>query len=305
MSATVLWILASGTVDQMVPHPFWVRRSAALLANPVGGVALVVLFVLFLAMLAPRAVVPYGSLTIHPADSFLPPSVAHPAGTDALGRDVTSELVYGARTTLWVGAAAILVALTVGASAGLVAGFWGGSAVDELIMRLVDVVYVFPSIVLALTVVAVLGPERIGSVAVALALGMVPGFARLVRSRVLSIREEEFIAAARGVGATTMRILRKHIVPHTVDVLVVRSVAGLSGIILAEATLSFLGLGVQPPNPSWGRMLRESFRYLPSAPWLTLMPALAIFLTVFAVGQVGEAIRAGLHPRTATKGHQP
>jgi peptide/nickel transport system permease protein len=305
MSATDLWILASGTADRMAPHPFWVRRSAALLANPVGALALLVLFLLLLATVAPRAILPYGSLTIHPADSFLPPSAAHPAGTDALGRDVTSVVVYGARTTLWVGAAAILVALTVGASAGLVAGFWGGSAVDELIMRLVDVVYVFPSIVLALTVVAVLGPDRIGSVAVALALGMVPGYARLVRSRVLSIREEEFIAAARGVGATTARILRKHIVPHTVDVLLVRSVAGLSGIILAEATLSFLGLGVQPPNPSWGRMLRESFRYLASAPWLTLMPALAIFLTVFAVGQVGEAIRAGLHPRAATRGHQP
>ena len=288
-----------------MPRPFWVRRSAALLANPIGILALVVLFLLFIATVAPQAIVPYGPLTIHPADSFLPPSAAHLAGTDALGRDVTSEVVYGARTTLWIGAAAILVALTVGASAGFVAGFLGGSAVDELIMRLVDVVYVFPSIVLALTVVAVLGPERIGSVAVALALGMVPGYARLVRSRVLSIREEEFIAAARGLGATTTRILRKHIVPHTIDVLLVRSIAGLSGIILAEATLSFLGLGVQPPNPSWGRMLRESFRYLSSAPWLTLMPALAIFLTVFAVGQVGEAIRAGLHPRAAMRGEQP
>ncbi len=303
MSVTVLRILVSGTADRTVPHALWMRRSAAFLANSMGIFAPVTLLFLLVAIVVPQAIAPYSSLTIQSTHTLLPPSAAHPAGTDALGRDVTSQTVYGARTTLLVGGAAVMIALTVGSLAGLVAGFWGGSAVDELIMRLVDVVHVFPSIVLALTVVAVLGPDRIASVAVALALGMVPGYARLVRSRVLSIREEEFIAAARSAGATPARILRKHILPHTIDVLVVRSVVGLSGVTLAEATLSFLGLGVQPPTPSWGRMLRESFRYLSSAPWLTLMPALAIFLTVFAMSQVGEAIRAGLHPRVAASRH--
>lgn len=297
----VLRTLVSGTADRTVPEALWVRRSSALLADAKGIIAVVTLLFLLLATSAPRAIIPDGSLTIHAADGLLPPSVAHPAGTDALGRDVTSQTVYGARTTLLVGGTAVIIALTVGTLAGLIAGWWGGSAVDELIMRLVDVVYVFPNVVLALTVIAVLGSARIASVALALALGMVPGYARLVRSRVLSIREEEFVAAARSLGATTMRILRKHVLPHTIDVLIVRSVVGLSGVILAEATLSFLGLGVQPPTPSWGRMLRESFRYLSSAPWLTLMPALAILLTVFAVSQVGEAIRAGLHPRVAKK----
>jgi peptide/nickel transport system permease protein len=132
---------------------------------------------------------------------------------------------------------------------------------------------------------------------VALALAVVPGYARLVRSRVLSICEDEFIVAARSIGATTIRILRHHVLPQTIDVLIVRSVVGLSGIILAEATLSFLGLGVQPPNPSWGRMLRESFQYLSDAPWLALAPMMAIFLAVFAISQLGEAVRIGLHPR--------
>jgi peptide/nickel transport system permease protein len=287
----------------MVLRVLWMRRSAAFLANAVGILTVILLFFLFLAIVAPQAIAPHASLTINPGDGLLPPSAVHPAGTDALGRDVTSQAVYGARTTLLVGAAAVIIALTVGSSAGLIAGFWGGTVVDELIMRVVDVVYVFPSVVLALTVVAVLGSARTGSVAVALAVGMVPGYARLVRSRVLSVREEEFIAAARSVGATTTRILRTHILPHTVDVLMVRSVVSLSGVVLAEATLSFLGLGVQPPTPSWGRMLRESFRYLSSAPWLALMPALAIFVTVFAVSQIGEAIRVGLHPHVVAGRH--
>jgi peptide/nickel transport system permease protein len=277
--------------------PRWAARIAGLLVTPTGMCAVAVLFLLFLAMVIPRVIVPYDPFKIQPTETLMPPTRAHPAGTDALGRDVISQVTYGARTTLSVGAGAMAIAITAGTTLGLVAGFWGGSAVDELIMRVVDVVYVFPGIVLALMVVAALGPEHTGSVAIALALGVIPGYARLVRSRVLAIREDEFVVAARSIGATTIRILGKHVLPQTVDVLVVRSVVGLSGIILAEATLSFLGLGIQPPNPSWGRMLRDSVQYLSSAPWLALVPALAIFLTVFAVSQVGEAVRVGLHPR--------
>jgi peptide/nickel transport system permease protein len=269
--------------------------------TPGGLFAALVVCWLIAATLAPRLLAPFDPLAIRASDTLLPPSGSHPAGTDALGRDIFSQITYGARTTLWVAGSAMVLALAVGTTLGLVAGYWGGSAIDEIVMRLVDVLYVFPSIVLALAVVAALGPDRPGSVAVALALAVVPGYARLVRSRVLSIREDEFIVAARSIGATTVRILRRHVLPQTIDVLIVRSVVGLSGIILAEATLSFLGLGVQPPNPSWGRMLRESFQYLSDAPWLVLAPMTAIFLTVFAISQLGEALRIGLHPRAGVR----
>jgi peptide/nickel transport system permease protein len=274
----------------------WRARLRSLILTPGGLCAAAVVCWLVAAALAPRSLAPFDPLMIPASGTLLPPSAAHPAGTDALGRDIFSQIVYGARTTLWVAASAMVLALAAGTTLGLVAGYWGGSAIDELVMRLVDVLYVFPSIVLALAVVAALGPDRPGSVALALALAVVPGYARLVRSRVLTIREDEFIVAARSIGATTVRILRRHILPQTIDVLIVRSVVGLSGIILAEATLSFLGLGVQPPNPSWGRMLRESFQYLSDAPWLALAPMTAIFLTVFAISQLGEAVRIGLHP---------
>lgn len=275
----------------------WTARIWNLLLTPGGAFAAAVLCWLVVAALSPRLVAQYDPLKIQVTDTLQGPSRSHLAGTDALGRDIMSQITYGARTTMWVGGSAMVLALAGGTVLGLIAGFWGGSAIDEAIMRVVDVLYVFPSIVLALTVVAALGPDHPGSVAVALALAVVPGYARLVRSRVLSIREDDFIVAARSIGATTARILRRHILPQTIDVLIVRSVVGLSGIILAEATLSFLGLGVQPPNPSWGRMLRESFQYLSDAPWLALAPMVAIFLTVFAISQLGEAMRIGLHPR--------
>lgn len=275
----------------------WLGRVRSLILTPGGLSAAAVACWLVAAAVVPRLLAPFDPLAIRASETLLPPSGAHLAGTDALGRDIFSQITYGARTTLWVAGTAMVLALAVGTTLGLVAGYWGGSSIDEIVMRLVDVLYVFPSIVLALAVVAALGPDRPGSIAVALALAVVPGYARLVRSRVLSIREDEFIVAARGIGATTGRILRCHVLPQTVDVLIVRSVVGLSGIILAEATLSFLGLGVQPPNPSWGRMLRESFQYLSDAPWLALAPMTAIFLTVFAISQLGEAVRIGLHPR--------
>lgn len=274
----------------------WLRRVWRLVLTPGGLFAAVALCWLVSAAVAPKLIAPFDPLRIRVSDSLQPPSYSHPAGTDALGRDILSQITYGAGTTLMVGGTALVLALAAGTTLGLVAGYWGGSAIDEIVMRLVDVLYVFPSIVLALAVVAVLGPDRSGSVAIALALAVIPGYARLVRSRVLSIREDEFVVAARSIGATTARILRRHVLPQTIDVVIVRSVVGLSGIILAEATLSFLGLGVQPPNPSWGRMLRESFEYLSDAPWLALAPMSAIFVTVFAISQLGEAVRIGFHP---------
>ncbi len=169
-------------------------------------------------------------------------------------------------------------------------------------MRLLDALYIFPDIILALTIVAILGPEHPESVVVALAVGHVPAYARLVRGQVLSLREAEFVAAACSVGASVRRILARHVLPQTSDVIVARSVVGVSGIILGESALSFLGLGVQPPTPSWGRMLRDGFQYLATAPWVALSPGVAIFLTVFVFNQAGEMIRDLLDPHTMTAG---
>lgn len=271
-----------------------VRRH---LAHPIGYVSVVLLGLLVLAALAPSILAPRSPFLVRPEVSLRAPGPGHVLGTDVLGRDVLSQIVYGARTTVLVGGVAIAVSLLLGASAGLVSGFWGGSLFDEGLMRVMDALHVFPDIILALTIVAILGPERVESVIFALALTRVPGYARLVRGKVLALRETEFIIAARGIGATTGRVLLRHILPQTGDVLVVRSVVSLSGVILGEATLSFLGLGVQPPTPSWGRMLRESFQFLSVAPWVALPPGLVIFLTVFVLSQIGEAIHDALDPR--------
>jgi peptide/nickel transport system permease protein len=217
-----------------------------------------------------------------------------------LGKDVLSQIVYGTRTTLAIAAGAVALSLVVGTTVGLISGFWGGSVLDECLMRVIDALYVFPDLILALTIVAILGPEHLGSVVVALAVGHVPGYARLVRGRVLSLRQAEFVAAARSVGASVRRILVRHVLPQTNDVILARSVVGLSGIILGESALSFLGLGVQPPTPSWGRMLRDGFQYLATAPWVALAPGAAVFFTVFVFNQAGEILRDLLDPRTAT-----
>jgi len=272
--------------------------------TPTGGLFGAAVCLLALAACVPQALSPYDPLQIQGSVSLQAPTRSHVLGTDLLGKDILSQVVYGARTTLFVGASAVVASLLAGTVIGLAAGFWGGSLVDECLMRVIDALQVFPDLILALTIVAILGPERIASVVVALAVGRVPAYARLVRGRVLALREAEFVAAAHSIGASVSRVLVRHVLPQTSDVIVVRSVIGLAGIILGEAALSFLGLGVQPPTPSWGRMLRDGFQYLATAPWVSLSPGGAIFLTVFIFNQVGEIIRDTLDPRALT-GRRP
>ena len=277
------------------------RRLAQRFATPAGRVFGAAVAVVILAACAPQLLSPYDPLAIQGSQSLQAPTWSHVLGTDLLGKDVLSQIVYGTRTTLVVGASAVLASLLAGTAIGLVAGFWGGRAIDEALMRLIDALQVFPDLILALTIVAILGPERLASVVVALAVGRVPAYARLVRGRVLALREAEFVAAAHSVGASVERVLIRHMLPQTSDVIVVRSVIGLAGVILGEAALSFLGLGVQPPTPSWGRMLRDGFQYLATAPWVSLAPGVAIFLTVFDFNQFGDIVRDTLDPRALTR----
>ncbi|HEV2281785.1 MAG TPA: ABC transporter permease [bacterium] len=274
------------------------RRLARHLVTPAGAALGAAVLLLLAAACVPRLLSAYDPLEIQGAQSLQPPGWAHVLGTDLLGKDVLTQIVFGTRTTLVIAAGAVAMSLLAGTLIGLVSGFWGGSLLDECLMRLIDALYIFPDLVLALTIVAILGPEHLESVVVALAVGHVPAYARLVRGRVLSLREAEFVAAARSIGASARRILGRHVLPQTSDVIVARSVIGFSGIILSESALSFLGLGVQPPTPSWGRMLRDGFQYLATAPWVALAPGVAIFVAVFVFNQAGELIRDLLDPHT-------
>lgn len=226
---------------------------------------------------------------------LLPPGPQHPFGTDDFGRDVLSRVLLGARVSLQVGFVAVGVALSAGVPIGLVAGFRGGW-VDDVLMRLMDVLFSFPAILLAITILAILGP---GAVNAMIAVGVVytPIFARITRGSVLSVREELYVDAARSLGAGDLRLMRLHVLPNVMGPIIVQTSLSLAFAILSEAALSFLGLGVQPPTPSWGRMLAEGRGFMQQAWWMALFPGLAILLTVLSFNLVGDALRDALDPR--------
>lgn len=224
-----------------------------------------------------------------------PPSLNHPFGTDDIGRDVLARIIFGSRVSLQVGVIAVGIALSLGVPVGVVAGFAGGR-LDNVFMRVVDAVKAFPALILALAITAVLGPA-IGNVMVAVGIVSMPSIARLARGQTLSVREYEFITAARAVGATPARIMQRHIWPNITPPIIVQATLMIAGAVTTEASLSFLGLGVQPPTPSWGEMLRTGSKFLETAPWLALAPGAAIFLTVLAFNFVGDGLRRALDPR--------
>ncbi len=223
------------------------------------------------------------------------PSLDHLLGTDAFGRDVLSRLMYGSRTSLFVGSATVLVALLVGVPLGLVSGFVGGRW-DNFTMRIMDAFLSFPAIMLALALMGILGPD-IQNVIMALAVVFMPSFARLARASTLSVKEEVYIKAARNAGVRTPKILFVHILPNIISPLVVQATYTFSLAIVAAATLSFLGLGVQPPTPDWGYDLSNGRRYVRHAPWLILVPIVAISITVLAINFLGDGLRDALDPR--------
>jgi peptide/nickel transport system permease protein len=231
-----------------------------------------------------------------------PPSAAHILGTDDIGRDVLSRIIFGSRVSLEVGLFAVGIAIAVGVSLGLVAGYAGGLA-DDVIMRVVDAVQAFPNLVLALAITAALGPSIANAM---LAIGFVgtPGIARLTRGQTLSVREREFVAAARVCGAGPLEIMRLHIWPNVTAPIVVQATLLMGTAIVTEAALSFLGVGVQPPTPSWGAMLRTGSQYLEVAPWIGMASGAAIFLTVLAFNFVGDGLRRALDPRLASRRRQ-
>jgi peptide/nickel transport system permease protein len=260
-----------------------------------GRVSLTGIGVLMLAAVAGPAVAPFDP-TEQVLDRMLePPGRAHWLGTDDLGRDVLSRILYGARVSLGVGVLAVTLSLSVGVVLGLIAGYHAGW-LDSLLMRVMDGLLAFPSIVLALAITAALGPS-LQNAMIAIGIIGIPGFARLVRGQVLALRAQEFVEAARAVGARDGRIVARHIAPGTVGPVVIHASLRLAFAVLTEAGLSFLGLGTQPPTPSWGAMLNAGREYLEMAPWLSLAPGAAIFVTTLCFNFLGDAIRDALDPR--------
>lgn len=222
------------------------------------------------------------------------PSAEHWFGTDAFGRDVFNRIVYGAGISLKVGVVSVLGSIVVGALLGIMAGFYG-RWVDTLISRIFDIILAFPSILLAIGIVAVLGPSLTNAL-IAIATINIPRFGRVIRSKVLSLKEEEYITAARSVGMRDSRILFKHILPNSVAPLIVQATLGIATAILDAAALGFLGLGAQPPKPEWGTMLSDSFQYIQQAPWTVIFPGLAIMFAVLGFNLMGDGLRDALDP---------
>jgi peptide/nickel transport system permease protein len=247
------------------------------------------------AVLAPW-IAPYDPTAQSLAEDLQPPSLEHPLGQDKLGRDQLSRLLYGARVSLQVGTITVAVSLAIGVLLGAAAGY-GGGAVDFWIMRMVDVLLAFPGILLAIAMSAVLGPS-IGNVIIALSLMGWTGYARLVRGEVLGLRRREHVEAAIALGAPSGRVLVRHVLPLLAGPLAVQATFGMAGAIVAEASLSFLGLGVQPPTPSWGAMVNEGRQFLLVAPHLTLYPGLAILATVIGLNFLGDGLRDWLDVRS-------
>jgi peptide/nickel transport system permease protein len=233
-----------------------------------------------------------------PREALQPPGARFVLGSDQFGRDVASRVLHGARVSLLVGVISVSIAVGLGAPIGLVSGYYGGR-LDALIMRVMDVMLAFPGILLALAIVSVLSPG-LGNVMIAVGLSAVPGYARLVRATVLSAREHLYVEAARALGGRDGAILVRDILPNVVAPLIVTATLGLGGAILSAAALSFLGLGSQPPQPEWGRMLSEGRDYLREAWWISTFPGLGILVTVLAMNLVGDGLRDVLDPRLKT-----
>ena len=257
------------------------------------GLALVSLSIVA-AIFAPWAS-PYDPNKIDPIHVLQSPSAAHWLGTDSLGRDVFSRILYGARVSLYAGLLVVSVSVIIGTIIGLVAGYIGGF-VDSLLMRAMDALLAFPGLVFALAITAALGPGLTNAM-IAIAVLSFPGAARLVRGETLSLRERDFILAERLLGASPWRILFRHILPNALAPIIVIASLRVGGAILLETSLSFLGLGVQPPTASWGSMVNEGSRFLERAPWIAMTSGGAIFLVVMGANLIGDAVRDILDPR--------
>ncbi len=259
------------------------------------GVGIVIVGIVVLTALFAPLLAPYDPTQKNTRNLLKAPTLQHPLGTDELGRDTLSRVIYGARISLEVGIIAVGISLVIGVLLGLIAGYTGG-ATDGIIMRIMDGLLAFPALVLALAITAMLGPS-LNNVMLAIGITGIPSFARLVRGQVLTTKRLEYVQAAQSVGASDWRLMLRHILPNIVAPIIVQASISVAAAILAEAGLSFLGLGIQPPTASWGSMLNVAKGYLGRTAWLAIAPGTAIFVTVLGFNFLGDAIRDVLDPR--------
>ena len=271
------------------------RTRLALMRSPLTVAGFILIFIFAASALLAPLIAPYGPIEQILSERLQPPSLTHLLGTDQLGRDLFSRLLFGARISLTVGVAVVASAGAFGTSIGLIAGYAGG-IVDEVLMRVTDIFFAFPPLILAMAIAGALGPN-LNNAMIAIAVVLWPVYARLVRGQVLSLREREFIQAARCVGASTLRILWRHLLPNTLAPLLVQASFDLGGAILSIAGLSFIGFGAQPPTPEWGVMISEGRKFISTQPWLSLFPGLAILFSVAAFNLIGDGLRDALDPR--------
>jgi peptide/nickel transport system permease protein len=279
--------------DSAAPWRLTLRRLPRRPAAMIGAAILV--FFIALALAAPL-VSPYDPIATSWAAVRKPPSAAHPFGTDELGRDVLARIIWGSRASLAAASVAVGMAACVGVPLGLVSGYVGG-ALDAIVMRLIDAMLAIPFLILAIALAAFLGPSLTNAM-IAIGIAQIPVFARLTRAQVLAVREEDYIQAADAVGNPHRRIVWRHIFPNTVPPILVQASLAAAAAIIAEASLSFLGLGQQPPNPSWGSMLNTARSFMAQAPWMAFWPGVAIFSLVLSLNLFGDGLRDALDPRS-------
>ncbi|MCB9009461.1 MAG: ABC transporter permease [Ardenticatenaceae bacterium] len=275
---------------------FWQTTLRRLLKHPIGRIGAIIVAVLVIMAIFGPLLSPYDPNAIDFEIRFLPPTWSHPFGTDDFGRDTFSRVMYGARISLLVGVIAVSIAGTLGTFLGLIAGYTTRRWLDEIIMRAMDILFAFPAILLAIAILAALG-KGIANAMIAIGLVYTPIFARIARGAVLSVRSEEYVTAARALGTRNGVILLRHILPNSLAPLIVETSLSLAFAILAEAALSFFGLGTQPPDPSWGRMLSEGRAYFQQSIWMALFPGLAIMFSVMGFNFLGDGLRDALDPK--------
>ena len=281
-----------GTTKRQTP---WEEIVYRFLRNRMAVFGMCIIIVLVICAIFAPVIAPYGYDEQDVSRALQGPSSAHWFGTDNFGRDIFSRVIYGSRISLQVGLIAVVVSLVIGCALGAIAGFFGGM-VDTVIMRFVDILMAIPGMLLAIAIAASLGPG-LRNMMIAIGVGNVPGYARIMRASVMSVKENEFVEAATAIGASNMRIIMHHILPNTMAPIIVQSTLGVAGSITSCATLSFLGLGIQPPTPEWGSMLSAARQYLRGYSYMALFPGLFIMITVYALNVVGDGIRDAVDPR--------
>ncbi len=272
------------------------RRLAALRRlSPAGWISLEVVLILLVPLAAPQILTGYDPVAVTPEAIFLPPSAAHWFGTDQYGRDLLSRIIYGARASMSLGIVSVSLSLAIGLPLGIIAGFYRGRF-ESAVMRGMDIMMAFPGILLALVVVAVLGPGLINAM-IAVGIGEAPAYTRIVRSAVLTVREQTYIEAARAIGARDTLILHRYVLPNVLSPVIIVTTVGFAVAVIIGSSLGFLGLGAQPPTPEWGTMVAEGRTYLRSQWWIALTPGITIGIVVLALNILGDALRDVLDPR--------